>query len=349
MIIGAPKNIVNTHMGMCIKALSNFNIHIIMANDTPGIPNATPILDICIRPSMRPTLIPFLRKMNIRYVQDLLVGNQVIPYSTLQQSSTGQKRGRPFSAYTSLTKMLKYTKEQTSLQMSSNLISKSALQKPVLEKQRICYEKHIHSPLEFSQEIYLTKLQIADKISTLSEIKVFTDGAHSHNGNNFSSGFGCFFEDINCQIEGNCSGIGGSLYAEIFAIAVTLDIAHHNQTVHIFSDSLIAIQTLDQFIQGKSTPVSHLLNLKCRRLWQYIQHMIKIKKLLIYPTHVKSHTGIYGNERADQAAKAGKLKSTCTLNYLGNSLIPFSLHINGQPFDVKPRYLITTYTNINSI
>jgi exonuclease III/ribonuclease HI len=349
MIIGAPKNIINTHIGMCIKALSTFNIHITTAIETSGIPNATPILDLCIRPSMRPALIPFLRKMNIRYVQDLLVENQVIPYSILQQSSTGQKRGRPFSAYTSLVKMLQHSKIQTGLQISSNLISKSALQKPILEKQQNHYKKHIHYPLEYGQEIFLTKLQIADKISTLSKIKVYTDGAHSYNEDSFSSGFGCFFEDINCQIEGKCSGIGGSLYAEIFAIAVTLDIAHHNQAIHIFSDCLSAIQILDHFTHGKNIPVNHLLNLKCRRLWQYIEHLISTKKLSIISTHVKSHTGIHGNERADQAAKAGKLKSMCTLNYLGNSSIPFSLMINEQSFDIKPRHLITTYTNVNSI
>ena len=76
---------------------------------------------------------------------------------------------------------------------------------------------------------------------------------------------------------------------------------------------------------------------------------MKIKELSIFPTHVKSHTGIYGNERADQAAKAGRLKSMCTLNYLGNSLIPFSLWINNHSFDVKSQHLIMTYINVNSI
>ena len=124
--------------------------------------------------------------------------------------------------------MLKYSREQTSLQISSNLISKSVFQKPVLERQRTSFKKHIHFSLKYSQEILLIKSQITDKLSILSKVKIFTDGAHSHNGDNFSSGFGCFFEDINYQIEGRCSGISGSLYAEIFAIAVTLDIVYHN-------------------------------------------------------------------------------------------------------------------------
>ena len=76
---------------------------------------------------------------------------------------------------------------------------------------------------------------------------------------------------------------------------------------------------------------------------------MKIKELSIFSTHVKSHTGIYENERADQAAKAERLKSMCILNYLGNSSIPFSLQINDYLFDVKPWYLKMTYINVNSI
>ena len=84
MIIGAPKNITNTHIGMCIKAMATFNVHIITVNETPKNTDMTSILDICVRPSMRPRLIPFLRKMNIRFVQNLTTNGQIIPYSSLQ-------------------------------------------------------------------------------------------------------------------------------------------------------------------------------------------------------------------------------------------------------------------------
>ena len=125
MIIGTPKNLVNIHMGMYIKAMSTFNAHIITINETPRNSNLTPILDICIRPSMRSKLIPFLRKMNIRFVQNLMVNKQIIPYSSLQQSNTDQKRGRPFCTYASIIKMIQFQIPKSRLQLSSNLISKT--------------------------------------------------------------------------------------------------------------------------------------------------------------------------------------------------------------------------------
>ena len=97
----------NNFIGMCIKGLEFYKTHVNLISDsTYDTSIFTPILDIFPRQSIRQNLIPAIRKMNIRFAQDIYENGQILPYATFKFLKTGNKRGRPFPAYNIICKVL---------------------------------------------------------------------------------------------------------------------------------------------------------------------------------------------------------------------------------------------------
>lgn len=128
----------------------------------------------------------------------------------------------------------------------------------------------------------------------------FTDGSVRKNG----SGYGIFRAGQHRAISGQCGNFATVKQSELAAInACCIEILQSeiDGTICIYSDSRAAIAALGSY------SINSKLASECARLLEEISHRNEIKIIWI-----PSHFGIYGNERADSAAKlAAQQQNVC--------------------------------------
>ena len=133
-----------------------------------------------------------------------------------------------------------------------------------------------------------------------------------------------------------------STRAESFAILTALIICPKESTVNIYTDSLNAIRTYDNFLITSSRK-----NLKKNNMlvWHTIHHIVNTLNLKVRLHKIKAHTGIIFNDMADNLAKeaSGSRNLAIEVNR-HNRLIPITglLWSNYLPVDQDVRKSINT-------
>jgi ribonuclease HI len=153
--------------------------------------------------------------------------------------------------------------------------------------------------------------------SSYKSIKIWTDGACSNNGQPFAkAGYGVYFagsesdeRNISERLPGDKqTNQRAELMASISALekVIATERSSQNLAVIIYSDSKYVIDGITIWAHNwnKSDWNVPKVNLD---LWKWLYRLTyhKRKNLRIDWVHVRGHIGIYGNERADELARAG--------------------------------------------
>nr|QBK90161.1 MAG: ribonuclease H [Pithovirus LCPAC102] len=130
---------------------------------------------------------------------------------------------------------------------------------------------------------------------------IYTDGACKNNGYNTQvGGIGVFMDDnspynLSEKIEGYVTNNRAELWASIRGIQVGINI---NKQIEIRSDSMYVINGITKWINTWKR--KQWKNIKNYDLWIILDNL-NMQNDIIW-THVKAHSGIYGNEMADTYA-----------------------------------------------
>jgi len=125
-------------------------------------------------------------------------------------------------------------------------------------------------------------------LHSLNEITVYTDGASS--GNPGPAGWATIFPD--CEYSG--AFVGTNNIAELEAIVAAIEYCPPNTYLTVMTDSRCCIN----WITGKWKPKKE----NARRRVEHLRWLGKLKNIRPIFVHVKGHSGVPGNERADRLA-----------------------------------------------
>ncbi|KAG9295592.1 hypothetical protein G9A89_000957 [Geosiphon pyriformis] len=118
-------------------------------------------------------------------------------------------------------------------------------------------------------------------------LSVYTDGSLTGLGTlSVKSDVVVFFDDINMGLGVRVSGLLSSTLVELQAIALALECVPAVSKVYLFSDSQAALDAC------KSELVEH----------RHIANLVRVKRLDVSWCKIKRHSGVIGNDRADEQA-----------------------------------------------
>lgn len=146
-------------------------------------------------------------------------------------------------------------------------------------------------------------------LSTIEEekvIEVYTDGSCSNNGNeNASAGIGVWFgDDDDRNLSEKLEGEQSNNRAEIQAVIRALEIIKETEGVlcHVivYTDSMHVLNTMTQWIDNWIE--NNFKKKKNVDLWKKLYSLVDEFDSIEW-VHTKSHSGIYGNEKADELAR----------------------------------------------
>lgn len=141
-----------------------------------------------------------------------------------------------------------------------------------------------------------------------SPLRVYTDGSCQENGtSNAVAGYGIFIDEQR-KWKGPVGGDQTNNRAEMTAILKTLDLTKDHSNVCIFTDSQYVKRGINEWMKGwkrrgwKKSNGKALLN---PDLWKALHAAVSARRNAgdtITVEWVAAHTGVQGNERADQLA-----------------------------------------------
>lgn len=138
----------------------------------------------------------------------------------------------------------------------------------------------------------------------MSRIEVYTDGSYRAG----KCGIGVYFDKLNWEfsqpLDGHIKNIGiAELEAIKFALSVVEKYFLTTTEIYIYSDSMYAVNALS-FMHRKWMKTGWLSRknepIKNKELIESILDILKNLNVKFF--HVKAHSGIYGNEKADELA-----------------------------------------------
>lgn len=143
--------------------------------------------------------------------------------------------------------------------------------------------------------------------SSKQPVVVFIDGACTNNGTRYAkAGYGAFFgkddrRNISKPLEGPKQT---NQRAEIMAAIVALKQIEANKPVELRTDSHYVMKAMTEWMPNwkKTNFKKEIENLD---LFKTLDEIITNRGAQVLWTYVPAHTGIYGNEKADELAKKG--------------------------------------------
>jgi ribonuclease HI len=138
--------------------------------------------------------------------------------------------------------------------------------------------------------------------------EVWTDGACSDNGGtNAKAGIGVFFGDSDSRniSESFTSPRPSNQRAEVYAIIRALETLGDNDDILIYTDSMYAINSMEDWIHGWRKNNWNSNKVVNRDLLERLDNLIQSRSGKVEFRHVNGHIGIYGNEMADMLAVQG--------------------------------------------
>ena len=143
----------------------------------------------------------------------------------------------------------------------------------------------------------------------------FTDGACEYNGSDKAcGGIGVYWN--NEEYENLSEPLPGDLQtnnrAEIYAVIRALEICKDNEKIlDIMTDSKYVIDAHESWIKKwiENNWMREKKPVKNRDLFERMEELIKLREKVVF-THVYGHSGIFGNEQADQLANDACFSTT---------------------------------------
>jgi ribonuclease HI len=162
---------------------------------------------------------------------------------------------------------------------------------------------------------------------------IYTDGSVFESSVNTKAGYGVYSAIFEEQIAARLPGRQNILRAELMAIHKATTLLHPEETTFIFTDSLVSLFLLRNYKNSPSAHKHHpdrfLLEAILTQIAQHPQPTQLLK--------VRSHVGIFGNEKADKLAKIGVAKPPEAIH--GNLMHiyhPFPHYLHSKTFRTGP-------------
>ena len=162
--------------------------------------------------------------------------------------------------------------------------------------------KNININLQFGKQLKPDEninIKVEKVISSDNAYAIYTDGSKS--ANSVSTGSACYCPNLNKSITSSIVKFASVFTAECIAIndAVKLALTRPNENVDIFTDSLSALQTLENTkLNVKINP--YILEIK-NNIDKFVLNTKNNSTIKLY--WIPAHKGINGNEVADALAK----------------------------------------------
>eukprot|EP00835_Amoeboradix_gromovi_P003394 NODE_222_length_13951_cov_0.396982.p7 type:complete len:275 gc:universal NODE_222_length_13951_cov_0.396982:7458-8282(+) len=171
-----------------------------------------------------------------------------------------------------------------------------------------CAQYKSFENLEEAQKYAIIEYTIGSAVA--SEVtEVYTDGSCLDNQSRRSVGYACYFgeDDIRNYYGGQRKGSNN--IAEITAVIKALEITNNYGNIIIYTDSTYVMQGIHSYRGIIESGDFHTLpeGLKNKELWAHLLRTLKKHQGSFVIKKVPAHSGVLGNERADQMAKMGAL------------------------------------------
>jgi len=186
----------------------------------------------------------------------------------------------------------------------------------------------------------LPKIYSPDEDIYEAEANVYTDGSSTENGSNkAAAGAGIWFgpgDERNESLRLPQTVNQTSPAAELYAANKTASTVDTKSTLNIFSDSQTTIRTVTRYLPKWED--NGWIDTTNAALVKSLVASLRQRRARTYFSYVKAHSGIEGNERADELAKSGAKKEPPTIQSTIR-IIPSTLVLSGAKLSMMTQSL----------